>query len=52
MSELTRDQKGNIVSSAPNVILILEHDPALKDRIALNDFVHRVALKDLPCAEC
>lgn len=44
--ELTRDQKGNIVSSAPNVILILEHDPAFKDKIALNDFVHRVVIKD------
>lgn len=49
LTELTRDQKGNIVSSAPNVILILENDPALKDRIAMNDFVHRVVIKgDLP----
>lgn len=46
LTELTRDQKGNIVSSAPNVILILEHDPALKGRIAMNDFVHRVVIKD------
>ena len=46
LTELTRDQKGNIVSSAPNVILILENDPALKERIALNDFVHRVVIKD------
>lgn len=49
LAELTRDQKGNIVSSAPNVILILENDPALQDRIAMNDFVHRVVIKgDLP----
>lgn len=46
LTELTRDQKGNIVSSAPNVILILENDPALKDRIAMNDFVHRVVIRD------
>lgn len=46
LAELARDQKGNIVSSAPNVILILEHDPALKDRIAMNDFVHRVIIRD------
>lgn len=46
LAELTRDQKGNIVSSAPNVILILEHDPALRGRIAMNDFVHRVVIKD------
>jgi putative DNA primase/helicase len=46
LTELTRDQRGNIVSSAPNVILILENDPALKDRIAMNDFVHRVVIKD------
>ena len=46
LTDLSRDQKGNIVSSAPNVILILENDPALKDRIALNDFVHRVVIKD------
>ncbi|MTI71064.1 MAG: hypothetical protein FH751_12515 [Firmicutes bacterium] len=43
--ELTRDQKGNIVSSATNVILILENDPCLKDRIAINDFIHRVSIK-------
>lgn len=49
LTELTRDQKGNIVSSAPNVILILENDPALKEKIAMNDFVHRVIIKeDLP----
>ncbi|WP_035178604.1 virulence-associated E family protein [Alkalihalobacterium bogoriense] len=46
LTDLTRDQKGNIVSSAPNVILILENDPALKIRLALNDFVHRVVIKD------
>ena len=46
LTELTRDQKGNIVSSAPNVILILEHDPSLRNRIAMNDFVHRVVVKD------
>lgn len=46
LADLTRDQKGNIVSSAPNVILILEHDPALRGRIAMNDFVHRVVIKD------
>lgn len=46
LADLTRDQKGNIVSSAPNIILILENDPALKDRIAMNDFVHRVIIKD------
>ena len=49
LTELARDQKGNIVSSAPNVILILENDPAFKDKIAMNDFVHRVVIKgDLP----
>jgi predicted P-loop ATPase len=46
LTELTRDQKGNIVSSAPNVILILENDPSLKNKIAMNDFVHRVIIKD------
>lgn len=46
LTDLTRDQKGNIFSSAPNVILILENDPALKVRLALNDFVHRVVIKD------
>ena len=49
LAELTRDQKGNIVSSALNVILVLENDPALKNRIAMNDFVHRIVIKgDLP----
>ncbi|QGG47327.1 virulence-associated E family protein [Heliorestis convoluta] len=46
LTELTRDQKGNVLSTAPNVILILENDRALKERIALNDFVHRVVIKD------
>lgn len=49
LAQLTRDQKGNIVSSAPNVILIFGNDPALQGRIAMNDFVHRVVIKgDLP----
>lgn len=47
--ELNRDQKGNIVCSAPNVILILQNDSALKGKIGVNDFIHRVAVKkDLP----
>lgn len=46
LAELNRDQKGNIVSSAPNIILILESDPNLKEKIAMNDFIHRVVIKE------
>jgi putative DNA primase/helicase len=39
------DGKGNIKSTIDNVVLILEHDPALKGRLAMNTFEHREVLR-------
>ena len=49
LAELERDSKGRLVSNAENVMTILNHDPDLIDRFAMNDFVHRVVVTgDLP----
>ena len=43
------NSKGNYLTTANNVILILCHDKKLADKIALDDFAHRAAIKgDLP----
>ncbi len=49
LTRMDMDRKGNFLSTTNNVLLILENDPALRGRIALNLFEKReVALKDLP----
>jgi predicted P-loop ATPase len=49
LGELEVDRKGNYFSTINNVKLILENDPRLKKRFALDQFENReVALKDLP----
>lgn len=52
MSALDVDKKGNYYSTINNIILVLNNDPYLKGRIALNSFEKReVALKNLPWRE-
>lgn len=49
LSEMDVDGKGNYLCTINNVVLILNNDPMLKGRLALNTFEQReVALKDLP----
>lgn len=49
LSELEVDTKGCYLSSAHNITTVLENDPNLKDKFALNLFDHReVALGHLP----
>lgn len=50
LAELEYDRKGNsLLSTINNILLILQHDPRLKKRFALDQFENReVALKDLP----
>lgn len=49
---LDRDTKGVILSTAKNVKIILNNDPNLAGKIALNDFAHRLtALDSLPWRE-
>lgn len=49
MSKLELNKQGKVVETRHNILLILEHDPRLKGRIALNEFTGRPAvLGDLP----
>jgi putative DNA primase/helicase len=49
MAELDMDKKGNVHTTINNVVLILENDKYLKNKIAYDDFEKcEVALKDLP----
>ena len=49
LTEMDVDGKGNYLCTINNVVLILNNDPMLKGRLALNTFEQReVALKDLP----
>ncbi len=42
-------EKGQVVSSIDNIVLILENDPALRDIYAYNEFDHvEIALKSMP----
>lgn len=52
LGEMDVDGKGNYRSTINNIRLIMDHDPALKDKFALNKFEQReVALKNLPWRE-
>lgn len=49
LEKLEVDRRGNYETTPANVILILNYDPNLADRIALDDFAHRAVVKeDLP----
>lgn len=49
MSGIDVDKKGDAVKTINNALYILEHDPAIKGRIATDDFAHRgVVLDTLP----
>lgn len=52
LSKLERHHKtGTILSTRNNALLVLEHDPNLKGKIAFNEFAHRpVILGELPWA--
>ena len=41
---LDRDKKGKVLNTAANILLVLQHDPNLKGRIALDDFAHRATV--------
>lgn len=47
--DLNLTDKGAIASTIDNVVIILEHDPRLAGRLAINDFQHVMTVqKDLP----
>lgn len=49
LKRLDMNKKGQIQSTIPNILLILENDPHLAGKIALNEFSHRpVIRRDLP----
>lgn len=49
LGEMEADQKGNFYSTTNNVILVLQNDPMMKGRFAMDLFEKReVALRDLP----
>ena len=49
LSKLDVDRKGNYYSTIDNIVIILNNDPAIKNRFALNLFEHReIAKKNLP----
>ena len=49
LKKLERDKNLTIKSTAQNVRIILENDPKLRGRMALDDFSHRMAVRgDLP----
>ena len=43
--ELEVDRKGNYLSTIDNIYLILKNDPALKDRLVMNEFEGRLLVK-------
>lgn len=48
-AKLNRDRKGNPESDVFNCLLVLKQDPALKGKIRLDEFAHRlVVIDDLP----
>lgn len=48
-AKLKRDSKGNPESDVFNCLAVLKHDPALKGKIRLDEFAHRlVVIDDLP----
>lgn len=49
LSEMDVDRKGNYYSTINNIMLVLNNDPRIKNRLALNVFEHReITLKNLP----
>lgn len=49
MKHLEYNKKGDLESNAHNVKLILQNDPRLRDKLALDDFAHRAVVRgDLP----
>jgi predicted P-loop ATPase len=52
LRRLKTDRSGTYQSVAENVILILQHDPNLAGKVAMDDFAHRIVVKeDLPWRE-
>lgn len=52
LGDMDVDRKGNYLCTINNIVLILNNDPMLKGRLALNTFEQReVALKQLPWRE-
>lgn len=45
MNELELDRKGNIAATTDNVVIILKHDPKLKDSIGGNDLFQQKPVK-------
>ena len=49
LSKLKRDKNGTPESDVFNCLMVLKHDPALKGKIRLDEFAHRlVVIDDLP----
>lgn len=49
LSKLKRDKNGTPESDVINCLVVLKHDPALKGKIRLDEFAHRlVVIDDLP----
>ena len=47
--QITRDKNGEIESTVPNIVLVLENDPLLKGKIATNAFSNRLMVTgDVP----
>ncbi|GMB00903.1 virulence-associated E family protein [Pelosinus sp. IPA-1] len=46
LEKLEVNKTGQYISTAHNVILILSHDPNVAGKIALDDFAHRIVIKD------
>lgn len=45
MNLLELDQQRNYKSTISNIVIILENDPSLKGRVALNEFSHRTMIR-------
>ncbi|OLN21889.1 hypothetical protein BTO30_12385 [Domibacillus antri] len=43
--KLTYDKSGEVESTVPNIVLVLENDPLLKGKIATNEFSNRLMLR-------
>jgi len=49
IKQLEFDNRGNILATTDNIVIILENDPMLKGKLGFNEFEHReVAMENLP----
>jgi len=52
LKRMKTDRRGKYQSVSENVLLILQHDPNLAGKVAMDDFAHRIVVKDnLPWRE-